>query len=1002
MRALGRAVCIVLAVLLMVTLWLFVIIHTEWFRHQAAALISGNLDRQVVLAGPHSYHWSLQPRLRLEDVRVANAHWAQPPAMARARSIEVAVDVPALLRGRLQLSDIRVSHPELHLTRAGDGRANWDFLIDEDEPDAAVDPGIGRVRVEQGRIRYADGQQDLALNLLTEFDLDVARQTGQLDLGGDGHVRGVPLNASLSAWTPEPPDPLVVVGSVRSGEHRGELSGIIDQPLDMQGINLDIQLSGPDPGTLAAQIDPQLAHHELPELGDYQLAFLLLHDNAHWTLHDISGELGDSRFGGDLHILPGEPGEPGERPRITADFAVDRLDLDALELTTGGQPHEQSREPSAEQPVRAGQQFITIGTGHTGHTGHTGANADDLALGPGLHQTLLDTLAPLRDFDGELRLWIGELRAAGLSVRPLDFNARLERGELRVAPLTAGIAGGEIQLNGLLNIGQEAVDGEVAVDVTESVQLGAMDDAMPDALVDALGEAHLLHGRLQLQLTPEYLLVQDTELHLRDDGRRLAFRFEATTRDADDDLIPFPGDDALPRSHFRLVGVRNHQDFLADLFMGPLLSLTEQTTAPPLDAQLRAGGTFVRVSGQLQRLLEERAVDARFDARGPDLDALGTLLGMDAPTVPAFQVSASLDGRAGEWHLRDFSGQMGDSDLAGSVTLLLEPLEPPRVLADLRSRLLDVDNLTQDPAEEREAGITELLEAVNGDLRYQADRIRTGRLPLDFVRLHGRIEGTRLDLAPLEFRLGEGRLHLSGFLDGDQVPMQGHLDMDISGIDLGGILPAFGIEDDTAGIVSGRADIHVEGHTYMDWLYSARGELRVLLTGGEVDTLLVELAGPETADEIMQYLLPEDAAILDLECAHVATSPDQGLITIDNIFVTTPNINVLAEGTVDLNQETVDLTLGSESEDVDIMDLLTPIEISGPWEELEIGVITADLLARALAAVTLGAVLGPGAAAAPGVLAPLLPGLGDDPTPCHEIIEEALAEIEDVNGPERD
>jgi AsmA family protein len=331
------------------------------------------------------------------------------------------------------------------------------------------------------------------------------------------------------------------------------------------------------------------------------------------------------------------------------------------------------------------------------------------------------------------------------------------------------------------------------------------------------------------------------------------------------------------------------------------------------------------------------------------------------------------------------------------MEIVLEPGMAPVVRADLVSRLLDLDELMAGGAEEREGDIADTLRAFDGEFVFHGKRVRARQLPLDELRLHARLRGSDLRLEPLEFRVGGGALRFLGGLNAEEVPLRGELKMTIERIDLHEVLPLFGIEDETGGVLAGKGEVRVTGHTFGDWIHSARGDLRLLMTGGKIDRLLIEIAGEEAAEKIMGFLLPEGEVILDVECAFIDAAAEEGVAKIHGFFFTTPNLNLLGSGEVNLRENTLDLLLDSETEEVRIEELLTPVSITGSFENPEISVLTPDLLARAALA-ALGAILVPGAGGAVAGAAPLLLGLADEETPCHEIV--ARAQVEDPGEPD--
>src|SRR5690606_29770186 len=89
---------------------------------------------------------------------------------------------------------------------------------------------------------------------------------------------------------------------------------------------------------------------------------------------------------------------------------------------------------------------------------------------------------------------------------------------------------------------------------------------------------------------------------------------------------------------------------------------------------------------------------------GQDLADLYLITGLVTPNTPLYSLAGALSRDGQRWTFNDFSGEVGDSDLSGdlSVDRVNDRL---RVEADLASRELDIDDLiagvggAPDPAE---------------------------------------------------------------------------------------------------------------------------------------------------------------------------------------------------------------------------------------------------------------------------------------------------------------
>jgi uncharacterized protein involved in outer membrane biogenesis len=184
---LARRVVITTGAVLLVLVGAVLYLESAWFRGWLESQASEQLGRDVDIGG-HGIDWGLPLTLRLDDVRVANAPWAEDP-MASLDELSVTLDVGALLGGEIVLERVAVVRPEVWLLRREDGTTNIDDLIEEPTEEQEIALWPETFSIDQGRLVYRDEGQ--------RIDLDVAFDTPgesieelSVDVRGEGHVQG--------------------------------------------------------------------------------------------------------------------------------------------------------------------------------------------------------------------------------------------------------------------------------------------------------------------------------------------------------------------------------------------------------------------------------------------------------------------------------------------------------------------------------------------------------------------------------------------------------------------------------------------------------------------------------------------------------------------------------------------------------------------------------------------------------------------------------------------
>lgn len=179
MRGLMQAVSAV-AVLILLLAFMVVLMPKDQVLALAEREFARTTGRQISI-GP-SARVSIWPVLGVSagPVRIANADWAQDPALLSADQIGIGLDMAALLSGQVRITEVVLEAPVLSLERDAQGRGNWAL----GQPAAAPATPAGSEGLAQGlpleSLQIRNGQlrlrpsPDAAVIELTEVDLQTA------------------------------------------------------------------------------------------------------------------------------------------------------------------------------------------------------------------------------------------------------------------------------------------------------------------------------------------------------------------------------------------------------------------------------------------------------------------------------------------------------------------------------------------------------------------------------------------------------------------------------------------------------------------------------------------------------------------------------------------------------------------------------------------------------------------------------------------------------------
>ena len=328
-RSLSWIAGIVLAPITLAIL-LIAMLGWNWLRGPIERMTLEKTGRVLAITGDLkvTFGWPL-PRLRADAVTFANPPWASEPQMVSTGAVEIAIDLPQLLRQHIVLPEVRLERPVIFLEQGAGGRKNW--LLDLNQLDEGARIRIERLTLDHGTLGYDDAAQKTRIRAALSTSDQQAAGMG-VTFSAQGQYKGMPLKASGSGGpvlglrdegTPYPLKADLTVG------HTGvKVDGTITSLLKFSAINMHLALRGES----LAQLFPLLGI-AFPETRAYVTDGHIVHTGHTWQYDKFSGRIGDSDIAGTFLIDTG-----GKRPAMKADLVSKVLDFADLGPLIGARP----------------------------------------------------------------------------------------------------------------------------------------------------------------------------------------------------------------------------------------------------------------------------------------------------------------------------------------------------------------------------------------------------------------------------------------------------------------------------------------------------------------------------------------------------------------------------------------------------------------------------------------------------------------------------------------
>lgn len=419
--------------------------------------------------------------------------------------------------------------------------------------------------------------------------------------------------------------------------------------------------------------------------------------------------------------------------------------------------------------------------------------------------------------------------------------------------------------------------------------------------------------------------------------------------------------------------------------IGSVLALSDPSMPFPLQADLRLRDLHIKLAGTLSDPVHLGALDLNLAISGDSMSHLYALTGVNLPATAPFSTRGRLLARIhqGVFKYDRFDGKVGHSDLRGSVTYTTAAPRP-KLTGTLASSVLDFADLAPligadsnaskakrgeaqtQPADKVlpvETFDTARWRSMDADVHFTGKRIvRKGALPVSNLSTHVLLDDGVLTLDPLALSAAGGDLRANITLDGRRNPMHGEATLKLQHLQLRKLFPSVELMHTSLGQINGDAVLKGDGNSVAQLLGTSDGEVKLLVDNGAVSKLLLEEAGLNVGNIIITKLAGDKPE--KINCAAADLVAKDGVWRPRLFFVDAETMRIDVDGSINLRDETLDLTMHPHSKGIRVLSLRSPLYLRGTLKHPDAGVEKGPLIARGVGAAILGVVAAPAAALA--------------------------------------
>jgi uncharacterized protein involved in outer membrane biogenesis len=198
----------------------------DWGKYRAGLEAYGEklTGRKVEIAGPIGVRLFPWPRLRAQDVRIANPPGSPDTWFATADQIVVRMNLGALFNAEIQVESINIDNPTIKLRRSLDGSANWNFVPAENIRNSRL---LDQVKLDQitlsgGTVQVVDDRRSSPAELKKiNATFSALNLAGPWRSSGSFEYDGTPLAFAANTGTWAHDEPLSFGLRVSSQENSG-------------------------------------------------------------------------------------------------------------------------------------------------------------------------------------------------------------------------------------------------------------------------------------------------------------------------------------------------------------------------------------------------------------------------------------------------------------------------------------------------------------------------------------------------------------------------------------------------------------------------------------------------------------------------------------------------------------------------------------------------------------------------------------------------------------
>lgn len=284
-----------------------------FLRKPLQQFLENTLERNVQIERPFRLQLLGGIRLQVGELKLSAPEGFELPYLVDAQGLDLTLryrDLWPLKDGQAyRIQSLRADHLDAHLVRRADGRASWEFALEDTSPPRPF-PLIEVLAVNQGQAQLTDAvtSAQLTITFFTEEGTHLA--TPESSVKFQGQFRQIPLQGALvtQGFLPVATQsahavPINSKGWLKYGAVQAQFQGAVYDLFGTQRIKGKVNVTGPSLASVGDLLD--LAFPRTPA---FNISAEVEKGVGQWQVNVPAARIGRSRLTGQFTYVSAEPG----------------------------------------------------------------------------------------------------------------------------------------------------------------------------------------------------------------------------------------------------------------------------------------------------------------------------------------------------------------------------------------------------------------------------------------------------------------------------------------------------------------------------------------------------------------------------------------------------------------------------------------------------------------------------------------------------------------------